>query len=419
MAAEPQHIVHTVLDRVAGHLPALGVALSGGGDSVALLHITADWCRRRNVRIEAATVDHGLRAESAAEARAAGAMAARLGIPHRVLRWERAGDRGGNLMAAARNARMALLGTWAGQRGLPAVVLGHTQDDQAETLMIRLARGSGVDGLSGMAEARTAQGVLWLRPMLCVGRQELRGWLVARGIGWIDDPTNENSDYDRVRMRQAMRALGLSAPALAQSAANLAEARAALAEAALTTAAGFRADRGVLWLPADGFRAAPAELRRRLFVAALRWVTGADYPPRREAVAQALDRLRDGGQVTLDGVIARLQGPEFLFLREPAAAARAGAAVPWDMGASDAGVVWDRRWRLTGLPAGATVTALGEKRLAGRDWRATGLPRKALLFSPAVVRAGHTLAPLLEEATGMTAMPLRDAQGFATILRTH
>ena len=108
--------------------------------------------------------------------------------------------------AAARAARMRLLSDWAKDRGLDAVVLGHTQDDQAETLLMRLARGAGVDGLSGMAAARSQAGALWLRPMLGVRRDALRGWLTGRGIGWADDPTNEDEGFDRIRVRRAIAA---------------------------------------------------------------------------------------------------------------------------------------------------------------------------------------------------------------------
>ena len=141
----------------------------------------------------AATVDHGLRPGSGDEARQAGAAAQALGIPHEVLLWQRAGS--GNLMAAARDARLRLLSDWAHRHGLAAVVLGHTQDDQAETLMMRLNRGAGVDGLAAMAPLRAALGIRWLRPMLGLSRADLRHWLTARGIGWVDDPSNLNDDF--------------------------------------------------------------------------------------------------------------------------------------------------------------------------------------------------------------------------------
>src|SRR5690606_29766263 len=208
--------VHAALDRLAGDQPVLGIALSGGGDSTALMHLAHGWGR---ARLLAATVDHGLRPGSADEARQAGLAAAALDIPHETLCWTRQG--GGNLMAAARSARLRLLGDWARRHGLSAVLLGHTLDDQAETLLMRLGRGAGVDGLSAMAPARAALGVTWLRPLLEVGRAELRQWLAARDLRWSDDPSNDNADFQRVRLRQAISTLDLPMRQLAQSAANL------------------------------------------------------------------------------------------------------------------------------------------------------------------------------------------------------
>lgn len=424
MAAEPQDYVSAELDRLAGDLPALGIAVSGGGDSVALLHMAHAWGRARRVRIEAATVDHRLRPEAADEAQAVATMAERLGVPHTVLTWQHRGVTG-NVMDAARRARMGLLAGWAQKRVLAAVALGHTQDDQAETLLMRLARGAGIDGLSGMAAARDQHGIRWLRPMLGLRRPALRGWLADRDIDWVDDPSNEDTSYERVRARRAILALDLPVEALSRSAAHLAEARAALAEAAVAVAEGVEADRGMLRLPRAVLASSP-EIRRRLVVAALRWVTGADYPPRGEDVLRLIDTLLAGGQGTLEGVIARVKDQSVEFLREPAAAARSGAVGPgpcpgpqgiWARKKSP-DVIWDRRWRLTGLPAGATVAAAGEAALAGRDWRAAGLPRAALASSPAVTLGGRVMLPLLD-APSVGAMPLRKREDFLAILRAH
>lgn len=415
MAARPQATVFPALDRLAGALPALGVAVSGGGDSLALLYLAVDWAKPRGMRIEAATVDHRLRAESQAEADSVSQTCAALGIPHRVLRWAHDGEVRGNLMAAARDARLGLLGAWARDRGLPAVALGHTMDDQAETLLMRLARGAGVDGLSGMAEARDHGGTLWLRPLLGVRREALRADLALRGVAWIDDPTNDDTGFDRIRARQTIAALDLPVQALAQSAAHLADARAALAESALSAAAGFRADHGTLRLPAAVLDA-PPELLRRLTLAALRWITGAPYGPRGADLARLIAALRAGDQATLDGVIARADaGPEgawIAFLREPAAARDVTLATAPT-------AFWDNRWRLENLAPGAVIRAPTPADLTARDWRATGLPRTAILSAPVVQTGPATVFPLLDAGAPVTATPLRQATDFARIIRAH
>lgn len=405
--------VHAALDRLAGDLPRLGIALSGGGDSTALMHLTRGWARGRTLM--AATVDHGLRAESAAEAADAHRAAAALSIPHATLLWQR--DTGsGNLMAAARDARLRLLSGWARRNRLDAVLLGHTQDDQAETVLMRLARGAGVDGLAGMAAARQALGMTWLRPMLGVSRADLRGWMAARGIGWVEDPSNEDSDYDRVRIRKAIAALDLPAAQLAQAAANLGMARDALQAATAATAEGAQVRHGSLYLPAAAFRRAPQEIRRRLLVAALRFVSGADYPPRRDAVLRALGAINTGGRVTLDGAIAEAAGDWLRIIREPAAAARADQAVPDKAGTC----LWDQRWQVSGLGPGQVVRSLGYEALPGLNWRQSGLSRDEAAAGPAVWQGAELVAaPLLQPGSEIDAIPLRDLHELRALLYTH
>jgi len=409
MTAEPVEArVRAALDRLAGDCPRLGIALSGGGDSTALMHLAHGWGR---ARLWAATVDHGLRPGSAEEARAAGRAAAGLGIAHETLRWTRQG--GGNLMAAARDARLRLLAEWAGRHRLGAVLLGHTLDDQAETLLMRLNRGAGLDGLSAMAPRREACGAVWLRPLLETGRAELRQWLASRGLGWADDPSNENEDFERVRMRKAIAALELPAAQLAQSAANLAMARDALCDFAARAAEGAQSRAGSLALPLAAFRDSPAEIRRRLLVAGLRFVGGADYPPRRAPLLHALEALERGARLTLEGVIVEPRGDFLWLIREPAAALRSPAA--WGGAA-----IWDRRWQVAGLRPAEQVRALGHDPLPGLDWRGAGLMRDEAAASPGIWADRRLVAaPLLRPVPDYRARPLRGLGEFRALLYTH
>lgn len=390
------------LDRLAGDGAALGIALSGGGDSTALMHLAAAWAGPR--RLAAATVDHGLRPGSAAEAGAAGRAAAALGIPHTVLRWA---DRpAGNLMAAARQARLTLLAGWARDAGLDAVLLGHTADDLAETLLMRLGRGAGIDGLAAMAERRQAEGMVWLRPLLGIGRAGLRRWLAARGIAFAEDPSNADPRFDRARARAAIETLGLDPLRLAESARHLDAAREALHRLALDAAAGAQARHGSLLLPRARFDAAPEELRRILLLAARRCVTGDAAGPRRHALAPALAALAEGRRAALAGIVIEPAGPDLRILREPAAALRSPAL------AADG--VWDRRFAITGLPTGAEIRALGPAPGLGRtDLDRAGLTRAEAEASPALWRGQFLLgAPLLAPVPGLTAAPLPSAAAF-------
>ncbi|MDO5647890.1 tRNA lysidine(34) synthetase TilS [Paracoccus sp. (in: a-proteobacteria)] len=399
--------VHAALDRLAGDLPGLGLAVSGGGDSVALMHIAADWARGR--RLMVATVDHGLRATSGAEAAAVAQAAAGLNLTHNTLIW-RDNTAPGNLMANARDARLRLLSDWARRHDLPAVALGHTRDDIAETLLMRLARGAGIDGLAAMAERRESHDILWLRPMLDTGRDELRDWLRARGIAWIDDPTNDNTDFDRARVRRAMSELGLDPAALARSAQHLAGARDALTHYAAGVAQQAQADRGSLTLPRADFDAAPPDLRRRLLIAAVRWVTGADYPPRHTTQTHAIQALANGQRVTLDGTIITPRSDHLHITREPAAARRSGATC---------GPIWDHRWHITGLRAGQIIAATGD---CARDfaWRDSGLSLPCATASPAIWQNGALIAaPLLQSHTDFIARPLRNTSHFISLAMAH
>lgn len=407
--------VHAVLNRLAGDLPALGIALSGGGDSTALMHLAKDWAQGR--RLMAATVDHGLRDGSAAEAQAAHRAALALNIPHVTLKWRRDTE-AGNLMASARDARLRLLSGWARHNDLPVVLLGHTRDDQAETLLMRLIRGSGVDGLAGMAEWRDAFDMRWLRPMLDIGRDELRDWLRARGVIWIDDPSNENETFDRVRIRKAMAGLGLDPAPLALAAQNIAGAREALQFYTAEAAGDARAAQGALILPRGAFRRCPPEIQRRLIIAATRWISGADYPPRRAQVSHAQAGITAGSRVTLDGTLFDPSGDRIHIIREPAAAARAPHAA---FVAPDAAVIWDDRWRIRGLQPGQHVAALGYESLTlpQAAWRASALSRDEAAASPGVWQGNRLIAAPALRRTEFATLPLRDLGAFKALIRSQ
>ncbi len=192
--------------------PAIVLAVSGGPDSVALMWLAARWRRAmaRGPRLFAVTVDHGLRAEAAAEAREVKRLARALNVPHRTMRWRGTKPKTG-LPAAAREARYRLLAQVAQESGATHILTAHTRDDQAETLLMRLLRGSGIAGLAAMARETERDGVLLARPFLDISKSQLIATLKKANIGFADDPTNRDVNFTRPRLRTLMPVLAASA----------------------------------------------------------------------------------------------------------------------------------------------------------------------------------------------------------------
>ena len=252
-------------------MPAVVLAVSGGPDSVALLWLAARWRGglKRGPRLIAVTVDHGLRKEAAAEAREVKQLACKLGVEHRTLRWRGAKPTSG-VPAAAREARYRLLAKAARDAGAVHVATAHTRDDQAETFLMRLLRGSGISGLSAMAAETERNGVRLVRPLLDISKAELTATLEAAAIGFADDPSNRDPAFTRPRLRALLPALareGADARTLARLASRLARADAAvevLADGAERYLALLDPKAGIGGYDASMFAALPEEIRLRL-----------------------------------------------------------------------------------------------------------------------------------------------------------
>ena len=275
------------LEALTGAAPArLGLAVSGGPDSLALLLLAH---AAYPGRVHAATVDHGLRAESAAEAAFVAGLCAELGVPHAILAANMTDTV--NVQAAARARRYALLGRWAGEVKAGWLLTAHHLDDQAETLVMRLLRGSGLSGLCGVRAVNPPV----VRPLLGWRRDELAAIVRAAGVDPVADPSNADERFDRARIRRRLAEAPWLDPApLARSAAALAEAEDAL-EWSVERLWRERVD-GLTLDPAG----LPAELRRRLVLRLL--VTIGGPAPRGEEVGRLLATLDGGGTATLAGV---------------------------------------------------------------------------------------------------------------------
>ncbi len=382
----------------AGAASAIAVAVSGGLDSMALALLADRWARPRGIAITALTVDHGLRPESAAEAAAvAGWMAAR-GIDHHILAWS--DHPRGNLQAEARRARYGLLENWCAARRIPVLLLAHHLEDQAETVLLRLGRGSGVYGLAGMsAEAAPA----WpgaparVRPLLGVAKARLAATLRSAGQDWVEDPSNRDPAFARVRARSVwpkLAPLGITPERLARTARQMARARSALdAEAhALIAAAGVFGDGGWCSLRPAGLEAAHEEVGLRALALLLMAVGGSGYPPRLERLERLWAHLRAGrpGAMTLGGCRIIPAEAALLIVRET-------RGMQGKLVLGDSPQIWDGRFVASGV--GVAVDRLRPGAMMAL--RAV-LPDSALRRVPAAARQ---VLPAVYDGEGLLAVP--------------
>jgi len=342
-------------DILFGKEGTIGLAVSGGSDSTALLSLAAGWANVRNRAIVAATVDHGLRPEAKDEAQQVGRLCGELGVPHTVLAWERPPKSGPVAQAKARQARHGLLAGWAREAGAPVVALGHTRDDRFETFLMRARQGSGWHGLAGPLPLALSpvwpegRGVMLARPLLAFGREELRDHLRAHRIEWIEDPSNTADRFERVRVRAMAAQLDAAAREKALRVMDgLARIRAAVAAEA--RAAPPSADAGSKeWvLAASTLAGLGAQARLRLVEALVMAAGNAEKPPRREALGRLISRIlatgSEGG-LTLAGAWIRWGGGQISFSVAPARRDGPAAALP----------DWERARQLLADPALAAL----------------------------------------------------------------
>lgn len=404
--------------------PELAVAVSGGADSMALALLADRWARACGGRVTALTVDHGLRPEAAREARQVGRWLKAVGIRHVTLRWSppvrttAAKARLANLQATARDARYDLLCGWCQRHAVLHLLLAHHRDDQAETLLLRLARGSGIDGLAAMAPLVERSAVRLLRPLLAVPKTAITAYLESHGQAWIEDPSNQDVANARVRMRKLLPRFaeeGMTAARLTDTAERLAQARASLdgmVNRLLAQAVAIYPE-GYLRLDAVALRGADRDIGLRALARAIACIGGEPYGPRLERLTRLYDTLGASASATALGrgrtlggcrilPVRRIDGDpsrHVLVVREPAA-----VAVPmlWAGGS----MIWDHRFLISGMrqksaaKSAITVGGLGEAGLRdlahklGQDVAdfAPGLPRDVLVTLPAIRRGMALMA---------------------------
>lgn len=407
-ASELLHWVARALSDYQGK--TIAVAVSGGGDSMALLHLALRWAESNNATVKAVTVDHGLRDGSDQEAADVSGHCEALGVAHQTLVWG-AWDGHGNLQARARDMRYQLIADWAAEAEVDCILLGHTRDDNSENFILRLSRKAGVDGLSSMSQRFERNGQTWLRPLLMAKRDALRRYLRENDLVWVDDPSNDNVIFDRVRVRHALETLdglGISQDAIHQTSLAVGQARDALdyyvqqeAKARVTAQGGD--------LILSDVRELPLDVQRRLWSKIVQWMGRAEYAPR----ASSLQHLRSGvtleGKATAGGCVATKDGTAVRFVREENAVRTISAKTTQ---------TWDHVWQIDGPHEdNLEIRALGNGILECPDWREMGLPRVSLLASPAVWSKDTLIAaPIAGYANGWSAKFTAD---FHSWLVTH
>ena len=386
--------------------PDIAVAVSGGADSMALVLLADGWVRRRAGRMTALVVDHGLRADSRDEvARVAAWLAAR-DVAAVVLTWSGPKPTT-DIQARARVARYRLLGEWCRGAGVLHLLLAHHRDDQAETVLLRLERHSGPDGLAAMAAVVETPDARYLRPLLATPKARLYATLEACRQPWVEDPSNRDVVFARGRLRALMPALadaGVTAERLSRVAAALGRARGVVdtAVAALLADTVAPHPAGFCRLDPVRYAGAPAEIARRALARIVQCVGGGEYAPRSDRLERLHGALAEGyldhGR-TLGGCRALPRRDGVLICREPAAATEESAL---EAGGS---VRWDGRFTLRATAAAGPASGHFMVRKLGPDgWRVAVARQPALRKTavPAAVRPG---LPAIYDLDGLLAVP--------------
>ena len=384
----------------------VAVAVSGGSDSMALARLLGAWAGDNATTLHVLTVDHCLREAGAEEAKQVAAWCAEAGLLHTTLRWDEGAALRGqprSFQSEAREARYKLLTTWCAANACTHLFVGHHADDQIETFLLRLSRGSGVDGLAAMASAVARDGIVIARPLLGFSKAELTDYCREIGQGWVEDPSNENTASARVRFRQARGILareGLTDDRLLATIGHLQRARAALDHAvwALLSSACVWDELGVATLHIRSLASAPDEIGLRALSRILMGASGQVYGPRFEGLERVFHTLKSGPwhDATLHGAVLERDGDVLRVFRESAAIASA-------MECDGASFVCDGRFRITlscvenqDLP---TVSAL-----TPALWREIAEGAKGSLAAAAPARVRATL-PAIVDREGLLAVP--------------
>lgn len=364
-------------------VPPVAVAVSGGSDSLALALLAHTWAQSKQGHIIALTVDHGLRTESADEAKQVSFWLAKRGIKHVILKWDKEKPLT-HLQERAREARYTLLTSWCKTHGISTLLLGHHQQDQEETFWLRLAAGSGLDGLTAMKELSLRDGITLMRPLLSRSKAELEAFLSAQNQEWLIDPSNEQSRFFRGKLRTVLEEEGLTTFRLEKTIHKLRE-DFDFIQQNLHDALGrvvVHHEEGFISLDRKAFELLHPSLSKRLLSLCMRWFSSSSYPPRTQTLLNILDKLKSPFPFTAGGIYWFSQAGRLYLSRELKA-----AAPPLALKSLQHPTTWDHRFCIQpdlkeNFPEEAFIAPLGSP--ISPDIPKTQFPVRLLPSFPAI-----------------------------------
>jgi len=343
-----------MIEKIISNLASLklnscGIAVSGGSDSMALLHILTDWESAAKPNIFVASIDHGLRSESISEVEFVKKICEKKKVEHVSLApHTKLSKAQGNLQDNARSARYQLLENWAISKNLQCILIGHTLDDQEENLLMRFFRGSGVDGLVSMEEVVIRNEILWIRPLLKSRKEDLRNYLRNNNYSWIDDPSNFDDKYQRVKVRtllQQLKSNNIIASNFVKTADHMLRASKLSKETAISSSKSLLSCNGVGQITFEGrkFSKLFEDTQYRILAGIISWFSGVFYKPRFSQLENLHRKIisdRNLAGATLGGTVFKKKNGIVTVTREL-------ASVKEDHLIKDQKLIWDNRWLIT------------------------------------------------------------------------
>ena len=382
--------------------PHIAIAVSGGGDSIALTYFAHEWARANGGQITVLTVDHGLRSDSRSEAERVGGWINALGITHQILNWQGVKPKS-RIQAMARNARYRLMDDWCKDNGVLHLLVAHNENDQAETYLMRKEHGSGPDGLAAMSQILELSHCRLLRPLLAENTQNLRHFLMVQNAKWVEDPSNQNPIFERVRMRLHIKDEKISCLDVATTAAQFGKSRLRNSRAlsALIAFGVQLSPLGFAYVNLSVLTNASSDDIMRLFARVLMTVGGRSYAPSRTQLEFLVGKLLNNSASSVTGggcqVIHKRDG--FLVARE-----KRGLPLPVLVAPKET-IHWDHRFKMTfGEGLSLSNGNVFVRALEDQDWAEVKLHigKSQQKKIKAVIR--HSL-PALCDDTGVFAVP--------------